>query len=121
MNIIISYRELSDIANTYLDETNPEDHLDISVSPVIDGLLVTIRNIKVSFIRLKQKVKIQILGYKNDQLILRLKLSSFLLDLVKKILFKFFFQIVRKTSGEKDAGKLHDYMKFSGSKIYLEI
>ena len=128
MTISISYQELAGWGNKLLiagqdEESNNEpDNISLTLVSIPGGITLNINKIKFFFFSIKQKIKIQVMAFSGSELVLRVKMSNKLVELVRKLVFKLAYNIAKKKMSDDPEKEFNilDYIHVSASRIYIK-
>ena len=120
MTFAITYKELSDLINIYLEENDPEE-VDVVTYPLDTGLLIHIKKLDTGAITLRGKLEFRIQSFEEGILTLRLKFRNIFYEMLKKILMGLVVKVLMKKFS-KDAEDIDpaNFIHFRANTISVE-
>lgn len=95
MTFAITFDELSEILNTYIQEAESEE-LAVETMPLSNGILIHIKRFDTGSITLRGKLELHYESFEAGVLTIRLKFRNFFYELIKKLLMGIVLKIVMK-------------------------
>jgi hypothetical protein len=122
MQLSIAYTEIADIGNRFfMDEFSNENNIDMKILPVENGVVLLVTKIKIWIFNFSERIHLSVLGFRNEELIIKIKIKRKVFELFKKILFKIGYRVLKRYAGNDDDLNLFDYVYVSTSKIYIQV
>jgi hypothetical protein len=120
MNLKFTYQEVATIASSYIQNNNKENLPQITLIAIPQGFLISVKEVKVSFLNLGTNVKLRIKKYEDGVLYISLKFKSIFVEALKKLLFVTLVKSFKNKSA-RNGNEVLNYIQISSENIMVEV
>ncbi|MFW6371205.1 MAG: hypothetical protein ACOC10_08385 [Bacteroidota bacterium] len=120
MQISFTYLELSKIFNKYIADAEESDDVQFSFIPIDNGVKIKFYRLKWKIFNFKKSVLAEIRRFKDGELEIKLEISGFLINLLKKLFMDMIFRFLKRSMKDEEVN-FTDYVQVSKSKIFIQV